>query len=69
MKIFQIEHEIENFSYSIHRKKKSEEDERGAVTHASLRPTSSPSWEEMVTATMDSSEARDGCKYTLRKMS
>lgn len=44
------------------RKKKSDEDQTGAVTHASLRPTSSPSWEEMITTTMDSSEARDGCK-------
>ncbi|XP_056019643.1 coiled-coil domain-containing protein 33-like isoform X2 [Ostrea edulis] len=41
-------------------KKKSDEDQTGAVTHASLRPTSSPSWEEMITTTMDSSEARDG---------
>ncbi|XP_061192460.1 coiled-coil domain-containing protein 33-like isoform X1 [Saccostrea echinata] len=39
--------------------KKSDEDQKGSVTHTSLRPTSSPSWEEMIKTTLDSSEAGD----------
>nr|XP_022315826.1 coiled-coil domain-containing protein 33-like isoform X2 [Crassostrea virginica] len=40
-------------------KKKSDDNQQGAVTHTSLRPTSSPSWEEMISTSMDSTKAGD----------
>ena len=47
----------------VYRKKKSDDNQQGAVTHTSLRPTSSPSWEEMISTSMDSTKAGDDCKY------
>nr|XP_011448979.2 coiled-coil domain-containing protein 33 isoform X3 [Crassostrea gigas] len=40
-------------------KKKSDTNQKGSVTHTSLRPTSSPSWEEMISTSMDASKAGD----------
>lgn len=47
------------------RKKKSDTNQKGSVTHTSLRPTSSPSWEEMISTSMDASKAGDECMYCM----